>query len=42
MVMDSYASAQYGSREMIGLSIPHKDLAFAKELAKRMGWELII
>ena len=42
MVMDSCASAQYGSREVIGLSIPHKDLVFAKELAKRMGWELTI
>lgn len=31
---------RYGTREQIGLSVPHKDVAFAKDLAKRMGWEL--
>ena len=30
----------YGTREQIRLSVPHKDVAFAKDLAKRMGWEL--
>lgn len=29
----------YGSRETIRLSIPAKDLAFARDLAERMGWE---
>ena len=31
---------RYGTREQIRLSVPHKDVAFAKDLAKRMGWEL--
>ena len=29
----------YGSREKMTFSIPKKDLAFAKELAKKLGWE---
>ena len=31
---------RYGSREELKLSIPLKDLAFAKDLAKRMGWDI--
>ncbi|MBQ9659737.1 MAG: type II toxin-antitoxin system HicB family antitoxin [Bacteroidales bacterium] len=31
---------QYGTREQIKLYVPHKDAAFAKDLARRMGWEL--
>lgn len=31
---------RYGAWDEVRLSIPHKDLAFAKELSKRMGWEL--
>ena len=30
----------YGTREQITLSVPSKDIALAKELAGRMGWEL--
>ena len=30
----------YGSRTSLKLSIPNKDVALAKELASRMGWEL--
>lgn len=30
----------YGSRTSIRFRIPNKDIAFAKELASRMGWEL--
>ena len=30
----------YGAREQITLSVPSKDVALAKELATRMGWEL--
>lgn len=32
--------ATYGSRETVHLSLPHKDIKFFKELAKRMGWEV--
>ena len=31
---------RYGSREELKLSVPLKDLAFAKDLAKRMGWDI--
>ena len=31
---------RYGSREELRLSVPLKDLAFAKDLAKRMGWDI--
>jgi len=31
---------RYGAREQIRISVPHKDVAFAKDLAGRMGWEL--
>ena len=31
---------RYGSREEIKLSIPRKDLSFAKDLAERMGWRM--
>ena len=30
----------YGAREQITFSVPSKDVALAKELARRMGWEL--
>ena len=30
----------YGSRDTLKLTLPKKDVAFAKELAKRMGWEI--
>ena len=30
----------YGAREELKLSIPAKDLAFAKDLAKRLGWDI--
>ena len=30
----------YGSRESIKFRVPNKDIAFAKELASRMGWEI--
>lgn len=33
-------SPRYGSREEIKLSIPRKDLSFAKDLAERMGWRM--
>ena len=31
---------RYGTRDTLQLTLPQKDVAFAKELAKRMGWEL--
>lgn len=30
----------YGTRDTLQLNLPQKDVAFAKDLAKRMGWEL--
>lgn len=30
----------YGAREELKLNIPAKDLAFAKDLAKRLGWDI--
>ena len=30
----------YGTRDTFQLTLPQKDVAFAKDLAKRMGWEL--
>ena len=30
----------YGSRASIKFRVPNKDIAFAKELASRMGWEV--
>ena len=30
----------YGTRDTLQLNLPRKDVAFAKDLAKRMGWEL--
>ena len=32
--------ARYGSREQIRLTLPRKDVSLAKDLAKRLGWEL--
>ena len=31
---------RYGARDTLQLTLPQKDVAFAKDLAKRMGWEL--
>ena len=31
---------RYGTRDTLQLTLPQKDVAFAKDLAKRMGWEL--
>ena len=31
----------YGSRASLKLRIPKKDIALAKELAERLGWEVI-
>ena len=39
MLMES-ESPTYGSSTAVRLRIPEKDLAFAKELAGRMGWEV--
>ena len=30
----------YGTRDTLQLTLPQKDVAFAKDLAKRMGWDL--
>ena len=30
----------YGTRDTLQLTLPQNDVAFAKDLAKRMGWEL--
>ena len=30
----------YGTRDTLQLTLPQKDVPFAKDLAKRMGWEL--
>ena len=30
----------YGTQEQIRLIVPHKDVAFAKDLARRMGWKM--
>lgn len=40
MLMDSAAAERYGDRREFTLAVPKKDLAFAKEMARRMGWEL--
>jgi len=40
MLMDSAAGSRYGDWSNATLSVPKKDLAFAKDLAKRMGWEI--
>lgn len=39
MLMEPEAPA-YGSQTTIKLHIPNKDIALAKELASRMGWEM--
>ena len=39
MLMES--RAPYGTRETLQLSVPPKDIALVKELAGRMGWEVI-
>lgn len=31
---------RYGTRDTLQFTLPQKDVAFAKNLAKRMGWEL--
>ena len=31
---------RHGTRDTLQLTLPQKDVAFAKDLAKRMGWEL--
>ena len=31
---------RYGTRDTLQLTLPQKDVPFAKDLAKRMGWEL--
>ena len=31
---------RYGTRDTLQLTLPQKDVAFAKDLAKRMGWDL--
>jgi len=33
---------KYGARDTVEISMPHKDLEFAKELAARMGWDITI
>ena len=38
MIMEP--SAEYGTCDRLILSVPHKDLPLARELARRMGWEL--
>lgn len=40
MLMDE-PKVQYGEREAVRFRIPARDLPFAKELAKRMGWEML-
>jgi hypothetical protein len=40
MLMDSAAGERYVDRREFTLAVPKKDLAFAKEMARRMGWEL--
>ena len=42
MLMDSAVGSRYGDWSDVKLSIPKKDLTFAKDLAKRMGWNLSI
>lgn len=40
MLMENPPKAHYGKQESISLRIPAKDLALAKEIARRMGWEI--
>ncbi|MCR5326554.1 MAG: type II toxin-antitoxin system HicB family antitoxin [Bacteroidales bacterium] len=40
MLMEPEQAVQYGSRDIIKLSVPRKDLPMAKEIAKRMGWDV--
>ena len=39
MLMEPDQMVRYGS-DTVKLSLPHKDLALAREIAKRMGWEM--
>ena len=40
MLRDSGAPVNCSDRDEYSLSVPHKDAAFAEDLAKRLGWEL--
>ena len=40
MLMGSGSPTHYGIWDEFKLAFPHKDAALAKELAKRMGWDL--
>ena len=40
MLMGSGSPTHYGIWDEFKLAVPHKDAALAKELAKRMGWDL--
>ncbi len=40
VLMDS-GKPEYGSGDILKIALPSKDVAFAKELAQRFGWELI-
>ncbi len=33
---------KYGALDTVEITIPHKDIEFAKELAARMGWDITI
>lgn len=39
MLMEPEPKVFYGTRDTIRLYVPHEDLAMAKEIAKRMGWD---
>ena len=38
MLMEPQPRVHYAGWDNLELEIPHKDIAFAKDLAKRMGW----
>ncbi len=42
MLMEPEQTVQYGSKDTIKLSVPRKDLPMAKEIAKRMGWDVTV
>ncbi|MBO4670595.1 MAG: type II toxin-antitoxin system HicB family antitoxin [Bacteroidales bacterium] len=40
MLMDNPPEFHYGTKESLKLSVPAKDVALAKEIARRMGWKI--
>lgn len=41
MLMEPDSEVRYGARDTVKLSVPQKDVAMAKEIARRMGWDIL-